>query len=574
MASPRSACKIKRVAIIGAGPTGIIAGSILKQQGFEAVLFERERRPGGVWAKTYYTATLQNVGFQYCLPDFTFEDADIEVDFHPTAAQIQAYLETAIKHKGLDVRLLHNIESATRIEPFDSSKADESLKTQLKSAAFDSASNGERASDTPAPIGFELDRAVSRLETGNGWLVCGTSPDGPFEERFDFILTATGLYTQPRPDGIPGQASFTGRILTPAEATPDTLRSLRKAGKTVAVIGFGKTAVDLATDCADSGVKTVLVFREPRWLVPLKINGLHFTWALCTRMGTVMVPCWDYPTKATRFLHTHLSFLVAGFWAMVQMVTWAGFASHAYFKGAAAHARVAALRPKTPLVHSLRTASVLEPPSFLDHVASGAIEPVHGAIAAYCNEGLKLEDGRTLRADAVLPCLGSAAPAFPFLPAAERALLEGVEGGPQLYRHLIHPRIPGLAVLGVNHGFLHFSHVQLSVLWLIAAWRGELLLPRAAAQEEAAALIRDWKAAHELPTAQSHCGVHARFAHYLDVLCADLGVRAVRHAFPLSAVTRFSTADYARVAEEYDALRASARARGGALRRPVSVHVM
>ena len=40
---------IRRVAVIGAGPSGLQAASALIEQGFEVRLFERTKNPGGNW---------------------------------------------------------------------------------------------------------------------------------------------------------------------------------------------------------------------------------------------------------------------------------------------------------------------------------------------------------------------------------------------------------------------------------------------------------------------------------------------------------------------------------------------
>src|SRR5215211_2396401 len=49
---------------------------------------------------------------------------------------------------------------------------------------------------------------------------------------------------------------------------------------------------------------------------------------------------------------------------------------------------------------------------------------------------------------------GYLTPMFPFLPDPYRVWLEGEKDGPQLYRHMLHPRIPRLAFAGFNHGYM------------------------------------------------------------------------------------------------------------------------
>jgi dimethylaniline monooxygenase (N-oxide forming) len=81
-----------RIAIIGAGISGIAAANILKKNGFEAVVFEKSEKLGGVWASAYPEVHLQNIYNQYHLSDF---DWSFKPDLHPTGDQIMRYLTEA-----------------------------------------------------------------------------------------------------------------------------------------------------------------------------------------------------------------------------------------------------------------------------------------------------------------------------------------------------------------------------------------------------------------------------------------------------------------------------------------------
>src|SRR5678816_2573338 len=93
-----------RVAVIGAGVSGITAAKILEQNGFTAVVFEKSDRLGGVWAMAYPDVHLQNTYPQYHLSDF---DWPFKPELHPSGSQILEYWNAAVKHFQLDVRLGH-----------------------------------------------------------------------------------------------------------------------------------------------------------------------------------------------------------------------------------------------------------------------------------------------------------------------------------------------------------------------------------------------------------------------------------------------------------------------------------
>src|SRR5215207_8323492 len=91
-----------RIAVIGAGISGIAAANILQKNGFQAVVFEKSKRIGGVWSTAYPEVHLQNIYTQYHLSDF---DWPFKPDLHPTGEQIMRYLTEAVAHLGLDIRL-------------------------------------------------------------------------------------------------------------------------------------------------------------------------------------------------------------------------------------------------------------------------------------------------------------------------------------------------------------------------------------------------------------------------------------------------------------------------------------
>ena len=53
--------KGSRIAVIGAGISGIAAASVLIKNGFVPVLFEKHEKIGGVWATAYPDVHLQNI---------------------------------------------------------------------------------------------------------------------------------------------------------------------------------------------------------------------------------------------------------------------------------------------------------------------------------------------------------------------------------------------------------------------------------------------------------------------------------------------------------------------------------
>ncbi|MFO7564226.1 MAG: NAD(P)/FAD-dependent oxidoreductase [Enhygromyxa sp.] len=500
-----------RIAVIGGGISGIAAASVLQRDGHELVVFERSEVPGGVWARTYPKVTLQNTAPQYHISDFPWP---FEPDLHPSAEQIRRYITLAIEHYKIDLRLGHEIE------------------------------------------------AVEELPDSQGWAITGRRAGQAFTHECDFLLVAVGQYTQPKAQvELPGRERFSGQVVTEREIDSPELF----AGKRVAVVGMGKSALDIACLAAEHHASSVAhVFRTPRWVLPEHLFGfVHFTHAMFTRFGSVMMTSWEQPTWAEKLLHTRLRPLIDGFWAGIGETAWTQQVVKTIGRGSAARERLRRLRPGHPLLQDMRSAVALAPADYIDRVLAGEIEPVHAELLGFTGGGLRLREAQT-RAERELDCdlvvlgLGCGSPEFPFLPPEYRALLESEADGPQLYRHLVHPRIPRLAFTGYNHGFLHLPLVEVGALWIAALLAGELELPPVAEMEATIERVRAWKRANVTFEPSRGCAVATRHHQYLDVLLQDLGLSPYRKSNPVAELfLRYGAADYAGLLEEHQRRRTS-----------------
>jgi cation diffusion facilitator CzcD-associated flavoprotein CzcO len=494
-----------RIAIIGGGISGIAAARVLLRFGHEVVVLERGPRLGGVWAVTYPEVRLQNIAEHYRLSDFPWP---FQPDLHPTREQILRYLEEVVAHFNIDLRVSQKV--------------------------------------------------VAMNEAPEGWDVEIESPDGASRERFDFVVIASGQYTgSPRSPELADRDRFQGEVLTDRQVLDLDLLT----GKKVAVVGFGKTAVDMATFAAKRGAEVHHVFREPRWLIPRYILGVHMANLLFSRMSTAMIPSWVHPSEGERFLHDRMMPVVNGFWSMIAGVVSLQNGLLGLERDPEARRRLALLRPEAPVPFQMRSALALAPDDYFSSVASGKIEPHRGETAGFVEHGLRLTDGREIPCDLVILSTGFTSPRFPYLPDVYRTLLEREDDGAQLYRHLLHPRIPRLAFAGQNHGFLHVPGIELSMLWLAAQLRGDLRLPPVEEMEQRIDEIRRWKEEHILFEPSRGGAVSTRFHQYFDVLLGDLGLPHRRKSNPISELfAPYGAADYAGVLDEYEKSRVGATA--------------
>lgn len=79
-----------------------------------------------------------------------------------------------------------------------------------------------------------------------------------------YLITATGFLSQPNIPAIPGIETFEGRVIH----TTDWDDDYDPAGKRVAVIGTGATAVQLIPELAKTAADLTVFQRTPIWVVP------------------------------------------------------------------------------------------------------------------------------------------------------------------------------------------------------------------------------------------------------------------------------------------------------------------
>jgi len=90
----------RRVCVIGAGISGLVTAKVLKADGFDVVVFEKESTLGGVWAssRTYPGLRANNPRDTYAFSDYPFPPT--ASDF-PSAAEMRAYLRSYAERFGI-----------------------------------------------------------------------------------------------------------------------------------------------------------------------------------------------------------------------------------------------------------------------------------------------------------------------------------------------------------------------------------------------------------------------------------------------------------------------------------------
>jgi len=226
-----------RVGIVGAGLGGIAVAVKLARAGFRAfTVFEAADGPGGVWWQNTYPGAEVDVDSHAYSYSFLRYDW---VRTHATQAELQRYVEDVIDR----FELRPHLQFGARVHEV------------------------RWCDDTEEHV----------LTTADGVV-----------HHFDIVVSAVGLFNQPRIPGWATDATFDG----PVFHTSDWRHDLDLTGKRVALVGTGSSACQVGPAIAPL-VRELLVFqREPGYVLPKKER--EFTPAERRRFRRLpILPWWD-----------------------------------------------------------------------------------------------------------------------------------------------------------------------------------------------------------------------------------------------------------------------------------------
>ncbi len=221
---------VERVAVIGAGSSGITASQVLNARGIDFDCFEISSQIGGNWRygndngmSSAYRSLHINTS-RRMMAYATYPMPEDYPDF-PNHFQIAKYFDDYVDHFGFRDRIRFRTE-VTHVE-----------------------------------------------RDGDGWSVSWRDLESGEEgtEAYGAVMIANGHHWNPRwPEpAFEGQDSFEGEQLHVHHyKEPDIMR-----GKRVLVLGIGNSATDLAVESARNADATFLAMRRGAWVLPKYIGG-------------------------------------------------------------------------------------------------------------------------------------------------------------------------------------------------------------------------------------------------------------------------------------------------------------
>jgi dimethylaniline monooxygenase (N-oxide forming) len=213
-----------RVAVIGAGPSGLVTAKHALEAGFDVSVFEASDALGGQWHTTAAHSGVwpgMHTNTSRAMTAFSDLPAPADHPLHPAATQIHAYLGAYAQAFGVGDR----IRFGTRV-----------------------------------------------ADVRPGWTVDG--------EPFDAVAVASGRFCRPRLP--PGTEAFRGAVIHSFDYPgADALRD-----RAVLVYGNGISGLEVASDLAPHA-RVTSAFRKPRYVIQKVVDGVSSDWQWYTQFGAL-----------------------------------------------------------------------------------------------------------------------------------------------------------------------------------------------------------------------------------------------------------------------------------------------
>jgi dimethylaniline monooxygenase (N-oxide forming) len=219
---------LRKVAIVGSGPGGLVAAKYLREHGFEPVIFEQADDIGGQWnvrcpGSGIWPSMVTNTSrFLTCFSDLSHRP---KTPLFLSNEEILSYLHRYADRFGL----VPHLHVRTRIELIERS-----------------------ANDATWKITFRSNGSETKMET------------------FPYVVVASGRFNKPFIPPLPGLESFCGVIHSFQYKDPASFR-----GKRVLVAGCAISALEIASDLAMLGAaRVVSTYRRQRYVVQKLVAGI------------------------------------------------------------------------------------------------------------------------------------------------------------------------------------------------------------------------------------------------------------------------------------------------------------
>ncbi|XP_038705978.1 probable flavin-containing monooxygenase 1 [Tripterygium wilfordii] len=515
--------KKKEIAIIGAGISGLLACKYTLAKGFNPIVFESTNNVGGVWNKTCETTRLQGPKLGFMFSDFPWPES--VTDEFPRHDQVLNYLEAYADH----FDLLKHIKFDNKVVGIE----------------YQGPSDGEIQSWSQWSGNGEPFNSKGKWRVE----VADTKNNSTQVYQVDFVILCVGRFSElPNiPQFPPGEGpeAFDGKVIHSMDysAMDDASAAELVKDKRVAVVGFQKSATDIALECsAANGVKhpCTVLYKTEHWNLPdLYPWGVPLFLLYFNRFAELMV----HKPGEGFLLSLLATFLAPLRWALSKFVE-----SHIKRKFRLAKFGMV---PKHSFLQDINSCLIATlPTNFYDRVEEGSIVLKKSPGFSFCREGIMVDNDNTpLRTDLVILATGYRGEEKLRNIFVNQAFKDSILGSPKeavpLYRQCIHPRIPQLAVIGFSEAGSNLFTSELRSRWVAELLDGKIKLPRIIEMEKEVSQWTGYWKQYSGPYYRRSC-LTALHIWYSDQLCKDMGWNHKRKkGFLANLLIPYGPTDYA-----------------------------
>ncbi|KAK9677480.1 hypothetical protein RND81_11G145700 [Saponaria officinalis] len=499
----------RRIGIVGAGISGLLACKYALAKGYNPILFESRNTIGGVWTKTVETTKLQTPKPFYQFSDFPWPT---EIDtFFPNQTQVLNYLQSYANH----FDLVKHIRFNTKVV---SIKYDGPTDDEIESWAL-WGGNGD-------PFGNKGTWSITIEDV----ITHSTEV-----KQVDFVILCLGKYSDipniPEFAEGKGPEAFQGKVMHSMEYANmenDQAKALIM-GKRVTVVGFQKSALDIAMECSTAnGVEhpCTVICRTPHWNLPD-----YFPWGVplanlyLSRFAELLL----HKPGEGPLLAAVAALLSPVRWAISKFVESDIKKKHRLKK----HGMV----PDHSFTQELNTCLTSSiPEGFYDNADKGTLIFKRSPTFHFCKEGVQLDPNvkgtdLVVKSDLVILATGfkgdhKLKDVF-VSPMFKAYIMGSPDKIVPLYRQCIHPRIPQVAAIGFSESVTNLYTFEMRARWLMELLDGKFKLPSIKNMEKD---INQWdkfmkKYGGKYYRKSCIAGVHI---WYNDQLCKDMGLNPRR----------------------------------------------